>query len=178
MTLYAVQQQPYEGGSAVDHGRLAVDVVMYCVGHADDIVHVEWAFQTNHIFVQCADRMMYIWSLTTGVLERIVPQVMVHQHRPSLNQPPSHHQHHHHQHHQQSPWHLSIASSHELTRLTNIHVFPCDMEGFCAGQKDGQVMHDHAKALLAFLLTWHDDGQTDQLVRDTLGMAWDGYSIV
>ncbi|KAF0701388.1 Aste57867_8090 [Aphanomyces stellatus] len=62
----------------MDDRELHLEFVMECNGHADRVLHVEWAFQTNHVLVECADGMMYIWSLTTGILERIVPKVMVH----------------------------------------------------------------------------------------------------
>ncbi|ETV94077.1 hypothetical protein, variant [Aphanomyces invadans] len=154
MTLYAVHQHEHDSG---DRG-LEVDVLLECVGHADDIVNVEWAFETNHVFVECADRMMYIWSLTTGILERIVPHVMVHQ--------TTHHKH---------MWDLlrplSSPPRGSASILPNVHVFPCDVD-VPAGPstRPSSPFNDHVTALLAYLLTWHDDAHIDQLVRDMLGV--------
>ncbi|RHY26468.1 hypothetical protein DYB32_007593 [Aphanomyces invadans] len=155
MTLYAVHQHEHDSGNR----GLEMDVLLECVGHADDIVNVEWAFETNHVFVECADRMMYIWSLTTGILERIVPHVMVHQ--------TTHHKH---------TWDLlrplSSPPRGSASMLPNVHVFPCDVD-VPAGPstRPSSPFNDHVTALLAYLLTWHDDAHIDQLVRDMLGTS-------
>ncbi|ETV66326.1 hypothetical protein, variant 3 [Aphanomyces astaci] len=160
VTVYAVHQHHHPADQTSD--GLSVDVVLECVGHADAVVHVEWAFETNHVLVECADRMIYMWSLTTGILERIVPQVMVRQST--------------YYHHQSPP------TSRRSTHLRHVHVFPCDIEAFakttssvsCLPLSTGStariVLNDHVTALLAYLLTWHDDVHIDQLVHDTLGV--------
>ncbi|RHY94093.1 hypothetical protein DYB35_011099, partial [Aphanomyces astaci] len=160
VTVYAVHQHHHPDDQTSD--GVSVDVVLECVGHADAVVHVEWAFETNHVLVECADRMIYMWSLTTGILERIVPQVMVRQST----------------YYHQSP---TPPSSRRSTHLRHVHVFPCDIEAFakttssvsCLPLSTGStariVLNDHVTALLAYLLTWHDDVHIDQLVHDTLG---------
>ncbi|CAK4085833.1 unnamed protein product [Aphanomyces euteiches] len=85
----------------IDDGELHVEFLMDCMGHADRVLLVEWAFQTNHIFIECADGMMYIWSLTTRILERIVPKVMVH---------------------------YASSPSRSSSPLPNVHVFPCSVQ--------------------------------------------------
>ncbi|RLO01505.1 hypothetical protein DYB28_009459 [Aphanomyces astaci] len=160
VTVYAVHQHHHPDDQTSD--GVSVDVVLECVGHADAVVHVEWTFETNHVLVECADRMIYMWSLTTGILERIVPQVMV---RQSTYYP-----------HQSPP-----SSNRHSTHLRHVHVFPCDIEAFakttssvsCLPLSTGStariVLNDHVTALWAYLLTWHDDVHIDQLVHDTLG---------
>ncbi|RHY92455.1 hypothetical protein DYB26_009014 [Aphanomyces astaci] len=160
VTVYAVHQHHHPDDQTSD--GVSVDVVLECVGHADAVVHVEWTFETNHVLVECADRMIYMWSLTTGILERIVPQVMV---RQSTYYP-----------HQSPP-----SSNRHSTHLRHVHVFPYDIEAFakttssvsCLPLSTGStariILNDHVTALWAYLLTWHDDVHIDQLVHDTLG---------
>lgn len=47
--------------------------------HAEEIVSINWNYSIGigSLLVECADDLIYVWSLTTGVLERCIPSAMV-----------------------------------------------------------------------------------------------------
>ncbi|EQC30401.1 hypothetical protein SDRG_11976 [Saprolegnia diclina VS20] len=61
----------------MDTTALDVGFFMDCVGQGGCVVDVRWDFRTQHVLLECDDALLYIWSLRTGVLERIVPSAMV-----------------------------------------------------------------------------------------------------
>ncbi|KDO17227.1 hypothetical protein SPRG_17359 [Saprolegnia parasitica CBS 223.65] len=61
----------------MDTTALDVGFFMDCVGQGGCVVDVRWDFRTQHVLLECDDALLYIWSLRTGVLERIVPAAMV-----------------------------------------------------------------------------------------------------
>ncbi|GMF24969.1 unnamed protein product [Phytophthora lilii] len=57
------------------HGH--IDVEWQCVlefaEHGDQICNLDWQLERGLLQVECADRMVYVWSTDTGILERTVP---------------------------------------------------------------------------------------------------------
>ncbi|CAH0491104.1 unnamed protein product [Peronospora farinosa] len=45
--------------------------------HADSICSLAWHLERGLLYVECNDRMVYVWSTDTGILERKVPYALV-----------------------------------------------------------------------------------------------------
>ncbi|KAG6945323.1 hypothetical protein JG688_00016607 [Phytophthora aleatoria] len=49
------------------------EYVLELAEHGNRICNLEWHLERGLLYVECEDRMVYIWSMDTGILERTVP---------------------------------------------------------------------------------------------------------
>ncbi|OQS02522.1 hypothetical protein THRCLA_05106 [Thraustotheca clavata] len=141
VSIYSVQ---------IDQATLNVAFFMECPGHSDQIQDLRWDFRTNHLFVDCADGLTYIWGLQTGVLERMVPSSMVDKVKSEDS---------------------AIVGPVEIltpARLPNLHVLKYELRDTVERLQQLWLASEKYPAvemtLLSFALTWMMDERIDSLV--------------
>ncbi|OWZ18538.1 hypothetical protein PHMEG_0007347 [Phytophthora megakarya] len=70
-------QDSFVHGSLIERNDDYCDVEWVCVlelsGHGDRIRNLDWQIELGLLHVECDDRMVYVWSTDTGILERTIP---------------------------------------------------------------------------------------------------------
>lgn len=81
VVLYAPQYSRHaatqHGSSRTNQCRVEWKCVFELADHGDRICSLEWQIERGLLYVECEDRMVYVWSLDTGILERAVPSALL-----------------------------------------------------------------------------------------------------
>ncbi|EEY54321.1 uncharacterized protein PITG_07937 [Phytophthora infestans T30-4] len=73
VVIYAPQYSTPPLSRPTDHCSVEWECVLELAEHGDRIRNVEWHLERGLLHVECEDRMVYVWSIDTGILERTVP---------------------------------------------------------------------------------------------------------
>ncbi|CAI5738227.1 unnamed protein product [Peronospora destructor] len=80
-TQHALLQQSrvYNSPTGYADGRYIAkwNCVLELSEHANSICSLAWHLERGLLYVECSDRMVYVWSTDTGILERKVPYALV-----------------------------------------------------------------------------------------------------
>lgn len=65
--------------STTSKGRCAVEweCVLELSEHNDAIYRLDWHLERGLVYVECDDRMVYVWNVDTGILERSIPAALL-----------------------------------------------------------------------------------------------------
>ncbi|ETI53521.1 hypothetical protein F441_03572 [Phytophthora nicotianae CJ01A1] len=73
IVIYAPQYSIPSSSRPTDCCSVEWECVLELAEHGDRICNLEWHLDRGLLHVECEDRMVYVWSIDTGILERIVP---------------------------------------------------------------------------------------------------------
>ncbi|GMF21227.1 unnamed protein product [Phytophthora fragariaefolia] len=64
-------------GQSGDHCRVEWECIFELAEHGDRICNLDWHLERGLLHVECDDRMVYVWSTDTGILERTIPCALI-----------------------------------------------------------------------------------------------------
>ncbi|KAF1787527.1 WD40-repeat-containing domain [Phytophthora cactorum] len=73
IVIYAPQYSIPPSNRPSDRCSVEWECVLELAEHGNRICNLEWHLERGLLYVECEDRMVYIWSMDTGILERTVP---------------------------------------------------------------------------------------------------------
>lgn len=68
---------PRNPGTVAGKLGLEFECVFEFAQHPDAIHWVEWHLERGFVHVECEDRMVYVWNINTGILERSLPSALL-----------------------------------------------------------------------------------------------------
>lgn len=84
VTIYAplYSQNPngrgsFANSSSKGHCGIEWECILELCDHSDVICGLDWHLERGLLYIECEDRMLHVWNMDTGILERSLPSALI-----------------------------------------------------------------------------------------------------
>lgn len=67
----------FAGSTSKGHCGIEWECILELCDHNDVICRLDWHLERGLLYVECEDRMLHVWNIDTGILERSLPTAMI-----------------------------------------------------------------------------------------------------